>query len=72
MSGDETPSPAVGPVAGDVLAADLIAKVNAGTRLFYAIYMHPKGPELLKSEFATMGFFKAYNAACGAFLPRGM
>ena len=71
MSGDEDASPAAGPVAGDVLAADLIAKVNAGTRLFYAIYMHPNVRELMKVALDSRGFSEAYGAAHAAFLPKG-
>ncbi|WP_328344795.1 hypothetical protein [Micromonospora sp. NBC_00421] len=71
MSGDEDASPAAGPVAGDVLAADLIAKVNAGTRLFYAIYMHPDAKNLMKLALESRGFMEAYSAAHATFLPKG-
>lgn len=55
-------------LAEDVVT-NLMAKVDAGARLFYAIYQHPKAKELLTGEFASLGFIKAYMSASDAFLP---
>jgi hypothetical protein len=50
--------------------ADLIAKADAGARLFYALYHHPRFMELFRSDFWSWGMSKAYMSAQGAFLPR--
>lgn len=51
------------------VAANLTAKVDAGARLFYALYHHPKAKELFGSEFMTMGLQKAYISARDAYMP---
>lgn len=54
-------------LASDVVTS-LMAKVDAGARLFFALYHHPQIRELFKSEFMTGGLTKAYTAASSAYL----
>jgi hypothetical protein len=54
-------------LAHDVVV-NLMAKVDAGARLFFAIYHHPQAKELFASEFMTHGFIKGYMAASAAYL----
>lgn len=42
---------------------DIIDKVNAGARLFFALYHHPQAREFFSSPYATTGLMKAYMAA---------
>jgi hypothetical protein len=51
---------------GDV-AADICDKVNAGARLFFAMYHHPQAKELFSSPYMTTGLMKAYMAASKAW-----
>ncbi|MBM0275106.1 hypothetical protein [Micromonospora tarensis] len=55
---------------GHALPADLMAKVDAGAQLYYAIYHHPRAKELLTSDFMTNGLRNAYIAAGEAYRPR--
>ena len=54
------------------LAADMVtslmAKVDAGARLFFALYHHPQIVHLIGSHYWTRGMSKAYMAAGDAYL----
>lgn len=50
-----------------LLADDITAKLNAGARLLYALYMHPQAAELMKSPYMTRSLTTAYMAACKAW-----
>jgi hypothetical protein len=52
-------------------ASNLIAKADAGARLFYAIYGLPQAKVKALFEDATPGFFKAYMQAQRAFMGEG-
>lgn len=47
---------------------NVIAKVDAGARLFYALYHHRDIVELIGSKHWTPGLNKAYLAAQNAYL----
>lgn len=53
---------------------DVVAKLNAGMRLFFAIYYSPHARDILNAasgpEGKTRGLLDAYMAAQRAFLPR--
>lgn len=46
-----------------VLGQDVVDKLNAGARLFFALYHHPLAREFFASPYATTGLMKAYMAA---------
>jgi len=53
------------------ISANLMAKADAGARLFFALYHRPQAAELFESEFMSKGLRMAYMAAAEAFIPRG-
>lgn len=54
-------------LAADV-GANLVAKVDAGARLFFALYHHPHIVKMVGGEYWTGGLSKAYMAAQRAYL----
>lgn len=52
---------------GSLIEQDAIKKIDAGAQLIHMLYHHPRAQALLASEFATLGFIKAYGKACGAY-----
>lgn len=55
-------------LARDV-AANVTAKGDAGARLFFALYHHPRAADLFKSDFMSTGLMRAYTNAHRVFLP---
>lgn len=51
----------------DNIQGDCIDKVNAGARLFFALYHHPQAKELFSSPYMTRGLLQAYMAASKAW-----
>lgn len=51
----------------DIVSQDIINKLNTGSRLLYALYMHPQAKELFSSPYMTRGLLNAYMAASKAW-----
>jgi len=61
------------PALTDALTGNAIQKIDAGARLFYALYHHPSAQGLLRaSDSGSRDLRDAYRSAAGAYLPRDL
>lgn len=61
------------PALTDALTGNVIQKIDAGARLFYALYHHPSAQGLLRaSDSWSRDLRAAYRSAAGAYLPRDL